>query len=313
MMNDSYDPIERTQRPSTTMRPEMQREMPAVETQATQQMQQQSAASTQCPHCGAVNDAEATYCASCGKPLKVSECPHCHAEIDPDADYCESCHRYIRHEICSFCGAHLNGNEAYCPECGSPRGGIVCPVCHTLNSFAFCKQCGTALTAEAKQLVAELQKNADYRELTEIVAEYSKLDDIIPYTSERDVVREQMNSQLRDRVLKLLAKDRGEDNPVIAERKSNRMSKDELDAKKMDKIKQLSAILDKLAVPVTPSPVQARNYAMASKPVGVRLAWVCNYKHAMHSSPCGCAKPQLGGKWVILGKNSTTELKDDNK
>ena len=73
----------------------------------------------------------------------------------------------------------------------------------------------------------------------------------------------------------------------------------------------LSAILDKLAVPACPSPAKARNFAMASKPVGVRLAWVCNYKHAMHSSPCGCAKPQMGGKWVVLGSNSNVEIKDD--
>ena len=89
------------------------------------------------------------------------------------------------------------------------------------------------------------------------------------------------------------------------------LTKEELEEQKAVKIKMLSAILDKLAVPACPSPAKARNYAMASKPVGVRLAWVCNYKHAMHSSPCGCAKPQMGGKWVVLGKNSNAEIKDD--
>ena len=74
----------------------------------------------------------------------------------------------------------------------------------------------------------------------------------------------------------------------------------------------LNELLDKFAIKPTPSPAIARNYAMASKPAGVRLAWVCNYKHAMHSSPCGCAKPQLGGKWIILDKGSVEQLKDDN-
>jgi hypothetical protein len=50
---------------------------------------------------------------------------------------------------------------------------------------------------------------------------------------------------------------------------------------------------------------------MAQKPVGVRLAWKCNYKQALHSSPCGCAKPQMGGQWVILGHNTKQEIKDD--
>jgi hypothetical protein len=72
-------------------------------------------------------------------------------------------------------------------------------------------------------------------------------------------------------------------------------------------------ILDRMAVPALPSPIKARNYAMAQKPAGVRLTWVCNWKHAMHSSPCGCAKPQLGGKWVILGPNMKNVIKDDNK
>ena len=157
----------------------------------------------------------------------------------------------------------------------------------------------------------ELHKSPDYQELLEIVRDYSKLENALPYNSERDVLREQMSQKLRERVLSLLAKDEGVAEPVIPKAESKRMTKEELEEQKSVKLKMLSAILDKLAVPPTASPVQARNYAMASKPVGVRLAWVCNYKHAMHSSPCGCAKPQLGGKWVILGKNSTEEIKDD--
>lgn len=311
MMNDSVTNIEQTNRPTNTLRPELQKTRESVEEQDEQQQQQQSAMAVECPHCGASNDAEAMFCASCGKPLHTTLCPYCNSEIDPDADYCEVCHRYVRPEVCSFCGAHIGGGEAYCPECGSPRGGIVCPVCRTLNNFAFCKQCGTALTAEAKQLVSELQSNPDYNDLMETVKEYASLEDMIPYDSKGDMIKDQANIQLRERVLRLLAEDRGESNANINVVQTKRLTKEELLTKKADKIRAISAILDKLAVPKSSSPVMARNYAMASKPVGVRLAWVCNYKHAMHSSPCGCAKPQLGGKWVILGKNVSTEIKDD--
>lgn len=231
--------------------------------------------------------------------------------MDPDADFCEVCHHYIRKDICSFCGAFLSGNEAYCPECGSPRGGLVCPTCHSLNDFAFCKKCGTALTDEARMLVKEMQQNPDYQEMMEIVQDYTKLENALPYNSERDIIREQENIKLRERVLTLLAKDEGIENPVITKPESKRMTKEELEERKAMRVKMLSAILDKMAVPTTASPAKARNYAMASKPVGVRLAWVCNYKHAMHSSPCGCAKPQMGGKWVILGKNNSGDIKDD--
>lgn len=298
----------------STVRPqELQQEMTMQqEAGAVQQLQmQQQIAGKECPFCGAANDPEALFCAQCGQPINKSTCPHCGAEMDPDADFCEVCHHYIRKDVCSFCGAFLSGNEAYCPECGSPRGGLVCPTCHSLNDFAFCKKCGTALTDEARMLVKELQQNPDYQEMMDIVQDYTKLENALPYNSERDIIREQMNIKLRERVLTLLAKDEGIENPVISKPESKRMTKEELEERKAMRVKMLSAILDKMAVPASASPAKARNYAMASKPAGVRLAWVCNYKHAMHSSPCGCAKPQLGGKWVILGKNNTGDIKDD--
>jgi predicted amidophosphoribosyltransferase len=314
MINDNPLNTERTVRPQELQKElELQREDQHVEAAQQQQQQQRAAAGRLCPFCGAVNEPEALFCAQCGQPINKTTCPHCGAEIDPDADFCEVCHHYIKKDVCSFCGAHLSGNEAYCPECGSPRGGLVCPTCHSLNDFAFCKKCGTALTEEAKKMVKQLQRNPDYQELMEIVQDFSKLENALPYNSERDIVREQMNNKLRERVLTLLAKDAGVENPVIPRAESRRMTKEELEEQKAVKIKMLSAILDKLAVPAGPSPAKARNYAMASKPVGVRLGWICNYKHAMHSSPCGCAKPQMGGKWVVLGKNHTGEFKDDNK
>ena len=312
-----YDNIN-IQRTHRTERPqELQREMPEAPQQDSPMMQgqqlQQQAAGRQCPYCGAINDPESLFCAQCGQPISKTACPHCGAEMDPDADFCEVCHHYIRKDICSYCGAPLKGHEAYCPECGSPRGGLVCPTCHTLNDFGFCKKCGTALTDEARKLVKELQQDPDYQELMDVVRDYTKLENSLPYHSERDIMREQDNMKLRERVLTLLAKDAGIENPIIPKSQSKRMTSDELEEKKAEKIKMLSAILDRLAVPACASPAKARNYAMASKPVGVRLAWVCNYKHAMHSSPCACAKPQLGGKWVILGKNKSGDLKDDNR
>ena len=317
-MFDENNPISGNMQ--TTIRPQQvlnrsavsqEPQQPVVSHQSLEQMQQSQAAGKACPYCGAINEPEAMFCAQCGQPISKANCPHCGAEIDPDADFCEVCHHYIRKDVCSYCGAHLEGNEAYCPECGSPRGGMVCPTCHTLNDFAFCKKCGTALTKEAKQLVKQLHMNPDYQQLLEIVRDYSSLENALPYNTERDIIRDEENAKLRERVLTLLAKDEGVEFPEIPKVESKRMTREQLEDQKAVKIKMLSTILDKLAVPPTTSPVQARNFAMASKPAGVRLAWVCNYKHAMHSSPCGCAKPHLGGKWVILGRNNSEEIKDD--
>ena len=308
-MNDITLNPDRTDRGAQELqREELVMDRPAVEQQ--QAVRFQTANGRQCPYCGTVNEPDAMFCASCGQPLGKMSCPNCGAEIDPDADFCEVCHHYIRTDVCSFCGAYLSGQEAFCPECGSPRGGIVCPVCHTLNDFAFCKQCGTALTEDARQLLAELQLTPEYQEMQELARQLDELDMSLPFSSEKDVVRDQLNRKLRERVLTLLAQDKGSTTPVV-EKPSKRVSKEELDAKKNVRVSRLTELLEKMAQAPQPQPAKVRNYAMACKPQGVRLAWECNFKHALHSSPCGCAKPQMVGKWIILGKNSKQDIKDD--
>lgn len=294
---------------------EMQREEIGLthdaEPYAQQQLQMQAAVGVECPNCGAMNEPEAVYCASCGYPIGKTACPNCGAELDPDADFCESCRRYIRQDVCSFCGASLSGNDAFCPECGSPRGGIICPVCHTLNDFSFCKQCGTPLTEEARQLMVQIHELPEFKELQQLATDLQQLEQSIPYSSERDILKDQRNIKLRERVLSLLAQDRGVSNPVIPDAENKRLSKEDYDAKKKERLEKIAALLDKMVQVPQPKPAQVRNYAMACRPYGVRLAWECNYKHALHSSPCGCAKPQLGGKWIILGKDVKKVIKDD--
>ena len=311
MIDDITQNPERTDRASQQLQREELTRVRTEEPLSQQAMQMKSASGVVCPHCGTVNDPDALFCASCGNAIGMSTCPNCGAAVEPDADFCETCRHYIRTDICSFCGAHLTGYEAFCPECGSPRGGIVCPVCHTLNDFSFCKQCGTPLTDEAHQLMEKIRELPEYKEMQRLATEIQQLEMTIPYNNERDVLRDQKNIKLRERVLKLLAQDRGIANPVIPEPTNKRMSKEEYEAKKQERLNRLAEILEQMAQPPQSKPAQVRNYAMASKPQGVRLAWECNFKHALHSSPCGCAKPQMGGKWIILGNNSKKEIKDD--
>lgn len=208
----TIDSTIRPEQASRDMQP-MQHDARVMDTEFTQQSMSQprqlQSQAVICPHCGTVNDPESLFCASCGRPLRMGVCPSCGSEIDPEADFCEICHHYIKPNVCSFCGARIGESDVFCHECGSPRGGIVCPVCNTLNDFAFCKQCGTPLTDDAKALVADLKKLPDYQLLTEAARELEELNMQLPYNSERDVVRDQMNSQLRERVLMLLAQDKG--------------------------------------------------------------------------------------------------------
>lgn len=243
--------------------------------------------------------------------LSEGICPHCGAALDEGADFCESCRHYARPNICSFCGTPLSDSEAFCHECGNPRKGITCPVCHTVNEFAFCKQCGAALTVEAQQLLEEVRQSPEYKLLEEKIFQLDTLNNEIPIKDERDRAREEANERLRVTVLRLLAKDEGKDSSEIEERPIAKKTVGEMVMEKQQILSALSTMLNKMALKPMSSPVKARNYAMAAKPTGMRMAWVCNYKHAMHSSPCGCAKPQLGGKWVILEKNSLSQIKDD--
>ena len=303
-----------TQRPA-----ELQRELPQDSYQAdpqvmqapAQQMQANMASGISCPYCGTINEPESKYCASCGALLQMDNCPNCGSEIDPEADFCEVCHHYIRPGVCSFCGAAFDENSPYCPECGSPRGGIVCPTCHTLNDFAFCKQCGQPLTAQAKDVLNELRLMPEYRELVQLSKEYDELQMQIPCSTDEELKQYETSQKIRERVLMLLAQDKGVENPEVPKPKETRKRRDELDDDKRQILEKLAMILDRMAIPQQPSPAKVRNYAMAQKPMGIKLAWMCNYKHALHSSPCGCAKPQMGGKWVILGHNSNQEIKDD--
>ena len=228
------------------------------------QMNMHAASGVVCPHCGTMS------------------CPNCGAELDADADFCETCRRYVRKDVCSFCGAHLDGNEAFCPECGSPRGGIVCPVCHTMNDFAFCKQCGAPLTEDATMLLEQVREMPEYIEMKKLADDLQEMDLMIPYASEHEKLRDEENSKLRERVLTLLAQDRGTPNPIIPESENKRLSKEEYNKKKQEYIDKISDLLDKLAQQPQPRPAQVRNYAMACRPQGVRLAWECNFKHALH-------------------------------
>lgn len=302
-----------TQNPDQTNRSAepLYREHTVQPTQYQQAMQTNTANSVQCPHCGAMNEPDALFCASCGNSIGVTTCPNCGAAVDADADFCESCRHYIRKDVCSFCGAYLTGSEAYCPECGSPRGGIVCPVCGTHNDFSFCKQCGRPLTEEARQLKEKVMQMPEFQQMQKLADELQKLDQQIPYVTEQDKERDRKSQELRQRVLTLLAQDRGLDRVDIKPSDHKVMSKDEYDKKKQERMDMLSRLLDQMSQQPQTKPAQVRNYAMACKPQGVRLAWQCNFKHALHSSPCGCAKPQLGGKWIILGKGNRNEIKDD--
>ncbi|MBN1532571.1 MAG: SPFH domain-containing protein [Spirochaetes bacterium] len=83
---------------------------------------QQAGGQVACPHCNAMNPANAKFCSSCGKEMVVQkECPACKAKMPADAKFCPSCGANMQGGKCSKCGAALAAGAKFCPECGEKQ------------------------------------------------------------------------------------------------------------------------------------------------------------------------------------------------
>lgn len=262
-----------------------------------------------CPHCGTVNEPDARFCEECGTPLGHARlCPHCRQPLDVLADFCEHCKTYVSPDRCSLCGAEMAEEDAYCPECGGSREGIVCPACHTRSPFSYCRVCGMPLTEEAQKQSRLAQEEPMWKQMTELASELEALMKMIPADTPRQIDRNQQNEELCRRVRDLLGREHPADGRRDVTLRLGETS-EEITARMTAKRRELQQMLDTMAAQPQESPVAVRNYVMARKPASARIGWKCNYKHVVHSSPCGCACPQLGGKWVVLMPD--TKVEDD--
>ena len=268
------------------------------------QPQQVSIEEAICPHCGTGNEFGALFCENCGGTLQSNVCPNCKHPVDSLADYCEHCKTYISKDHCSFCNASISKNDVFCPDCGSSLAGINCPICHTMNQFSYCKICGTPLTTNAQQEQQAVYQGKTWKRMSSLVTELEQLMYIRPIETPIQLERNEQNEELRRRVLSLLDESY---EPTATLRAP--MTFESLQEKITHKRKELQALFDKTQVEAQESAVLARNFAMARKPATTLLGWKCNYKHVVHTSPCGCSCPQMGGKWIIL--NGDTKVEDD--
>lgn len=269
----------------------------------------QSQNSHLCPHCGTANEADALFCEECGTPLGHSRlCPYCRQPLDVLADFCEHCKTYVNRNRCSFCGAEIAEEDAYCPECGGAREGIVCPACHTRNPFSYCRVCGIPLTEEAQRQSRMAQEEPMWIQMTELASDIECLMKIIPADTPKQIDRNQQNEDLCRRVRNLLGcEDQTSGRRDVTLRLGE--TSEEIAGRMMAKRRELQQLLDAAAALPQENPVVTRNYVMARKPASNRIGWKCNFKQVVHSGPCGCACPQLGGKWIVLTPD--TRVEDD--
>ena len=87
--------------------------------------------------------------------------------------------------------------------------------------------------------------------------------------------------------------------PLFSEEDKKRLDaainrKKELEQKQQELINKLSSAQNQ----TFETPQQARCFYNANKPAS-NLMWECNYVHYVHPGPHDCARPDLGGKWII--------------
>lgn len=287
---------------------EKQKAQDIEQEQEKQQEQPAFLGGARCPHCGELNEPGALFCENCGSAIESGKCPSCGSPLPAGADFCEKCKSYVAKDKCSFCGALMSPEDAFCPECGAPRQGIVCPVCHAHNKFSFCSVCGTPLTEMASKQLSLIQQEPQYARMNRIASDLRKLLHVIPVTTPGQIEKEKRNEELRNRILALLNQ-----KPSVLHNNVPGAGLDKLALKELiaRKRKELQEILEETKVQPQESPVMARNYAMAHRPMGSSLGWKCNFKHAIHTGPFGCACPQMGGKWIVLDGLTETQVLDD--
>lgn len=259
-----------------------------------------------CPRCQTRNDSDALYCEECGTSLLSSDvCPNCYQSLDANADYCECCHTYVCKDRCSFCGAEVVEQDAYCPECGMSRQGILCPVCHTKSYFSYCPVCAIPLTTEAVKQREAAEKEPIWKYLESQIVVLEKLMKKIPVDTERQMERSAANEELCQRIRMLLDGNEEKSPESLSKKKTS----DDLANEITHQREELQRLLDSQEVGEQQNPIRTRNYVMAHKPPTTLLGWKCNFKHVVHSSPCGCSCPQMGGKWIVL--NGDIRIEDD--
>lgn len=254
-----------------------------------------------CPHCHTKNEAEAMFCEECGTPLGNSRiCPQCGHTLDLLADYCEYCNSYVSTNRCSFCGADIAETDSFCPECGFSREGIICPTCHTRSFFSYCPICSIPLTEEAMRESQRIHTEPMWQQMDKLLDELDSWMKMIPADTPHQAEQCWQNEELRRRVRDLLGTPTDEKHDMTlrlgetSETIANRIA---------IKRRELQQMLDATAARPGENPVHTRNFVMARKPASALVGWKCNFKQAIHPSPCACACPQLGGKWVVIDNN----------
>ncbi|MFH0736880.1 MAG: zinc ribbon domain-containing protein [bacterium] len=301
------------------------------------EFRQNDPATKVCSTCGYKNELNAKFCEECGNNLVGKPmCPVCKAEVYLGADICEVCGAWLLEGKCKFCYAEITENEKYCSECGNPTDGIVCPNCGTNNIFDFCKKCNTPLTEAAHKELEKVKANPFFQNIFKLNQELQNLskDEINEIEiknqineAERKIAEEQKKideaEKKEKQIEKMLRLEQFLNKSSQTEQKATRLEQkpqksfiSEEHIKQLERVKQnlagyehrkvnkenkqrdIQAQLNQMAQLTFSTGQEARRFFDASRPSS-SYVWECNFVHYVHPKPSDCARPELGGKWVI--------------
>ncbi|MHC1738237.1 MAG: zinc ribbon domain-containing protein [Ignavibacteriaceae bacterium] len=284
-----------------------------------EQEREKEQSARQCPHCKASISGDDKFCGECGEALNSNHCPKCNAITYPGADICEVCGEWLLPGKCRFCYASISDQDIFCPECGNPSAGITCPKCGSKSFFDFCRKCDTPLSEEAFQALEAAKENTALQDFILLQKEAEKLKEEIakgttaePAKTPAQLKEEKEKAEKRAILLQIeelnkkttTQNEKPKTKPappksLFSEEDKKRLDaainrKNELDKKQ----KELIQKLDSMQNQTFETPQKARCFFNANKPAG-NLIWECNYVHYLHARPQECARPDLGGKWII--------------
>ena len=133
-----------------------------------QMAQQIKPSGVECSYCKRVNDAEAKFCAGCGKGIgKVTlksdtmTCEKCNASSPKESKFCLSCGKPFF--CCSECGADNRSKSLVCNKCGKPMP-VICMKCGAMlpAGLKFCGECGTSILKKCPGCQRELLRTVKF-------------------------------------------------------------------------------------------------------------------------------------------------------
>ena len=86
---------------------------------------------------------------------------------------------------------------------------------------------------------------------------------------------------------------------ILERAKQNLAGYKQRQLEKENKQREIQAQLNQMAQLTFSTGQEARRFFDASRPSN-SYVWECNFVHYVHPKPSDCAKPELGGKWVIV-------------